>query len=218
MPSSGELFDRLADRYDAWFDSEEGKKIFQIEVAAFRQVLSKLRKPWLEVGAGSGRFAEALGIELGIDPSPKLLEKARKRGVEGIVGAGEALPFSEESFGAVFIIVTLCFVEDPKPLLEESHRVLIDGGKLIIGLVPKDSPWGKFYLEKGRKGHSFYSKAKFYTIKEVESLLASTGFVIERYVSALFQKPQRIKASERPLEGYRPNAGFIVIVTRKVVK
>ena len=39
-----ELFDRLAERYDAWFD-EEGNLPFQIELEAFRAVLSALPGP-----------------------------------------------------------------------------------------------------------------------------------------------------------------------------
>jgi len=55
-------FDSLASAYDAWFDGE-GKLIFAIEVKAFQEILPLLPKPWLEVGVGSGRFAQALGIE-----------------------------------------------------------------------------------------------------------------------------------------------------------
>jgi len=35
-------------------------------------MLPNLPGPWLEIGIGSGRFAQALGIETGIDPSIKL--------------------------------------------------------------------------------------------------------------------------------------------------
>ena len=72
-------FDDLASDYDAWFE-REGKLIFAIEVQAFHQVLPSLPKSWLEVGVGSGRFAQALGIEIGVDPSIKLLEMAGQRG------------------------------------------------------------------------------------------------------------------------------------------
>jgi len=68
----GSLFDSLASEYDAWFE-QEGKLIFDIEVKAFQEMLPLLPKPWLEVGVGSGRFAQALGIETGVDPSARLL-------------------------------------------------------------------------------------------------------------------------------------------------
>jgi len=85
-------FDDLASAYDAWFD-EEGKPVFAIEVLAFHEVLSSLPKPWLEVGVGSGRFAQALGIETGVDPSIKLLEMARERGITGFLGRGRSRSF-----------------------------------------------------------------------------------------------------------------------------
>ena len=58
------VFDSLASDYDAWFD-EEGRLIFASEVEALRQALPLLPKPWIEVGVGSGRFAQALGIDIG---------------------------------------------------------------------------------------------------------------------------------------------------------
>ena len=80
-------FGDLALDYDAWFE-KEGKLIFAIEVSAFHEVLPSLPKPWLEVGVGSGRFARALGIETGVDPSIRLLGMARRRGITAFLGRG----------------------------------------------------------------------------------------------------------------------------------
>ncbi|GAG25857.1 unnamed protein product, partial [marine sediment metagenome] len=105
-------FDELAQEYDAWFDGE-GKVIFAMEVQALQEVLPSLPEPWLEVGVGSGRFAQALGIKTGIDPSVNLVEMARKRKLNTFLSRGERIPFGEEAFGTVFLIVTLCFVDSP---------------------------------------------------------------------------------------------------------
>ena len=56
------LFDREAARYDAWFDSPEGRVLFSAEVAAVRRLVNGLPGPVLEVGVGTGRFAQALGV------------------------------------------------------------------------------------------------------------------------------------------------------------
>jgi len=208
-------FDILASQYDAWFD-EEGKLIFDIEVRAFRKMLSLLPKPWLEVGVGSGRFAQALGIETGIDPSAKLLKIAKSRGLNGFLARGEDKFFDVETFGTVFLIVTLCFVDSPLAVLQEAHRILKDGGKIVLGLVLRDSPWGKHYLAKKIEGHRFYQHATFYSYEEVAKLLAHSGFAIAKVVSTLFQKPEAVTEMESPRKGFHPGAGFTIIVADKV--
>ncbi|MFO7650004.1 MAG: hypothetical protein R6X13_01500, partial [bacterium] len=64
---SSSPFDAIAAQYDAWYDGK-GKAAFATELAALRPLLARLPRPWLEVGVGTGRFAQALGIPLGIDP------------------------------------------------------------------------------------------------------------------------------------------------------
>ena len=207
-------FDDLASAYDAWFD-EEGKLIFAIEVPAFHEVLPSLPKPWLEVGVGSGRFAQALGIATGVDPSIKLLEMARQRGITGFLGRGEQGLFDKGSFGTVFLIVTLCFLDSPRDVLKEANRILVPGGKIVLGLVLKESPWGKFYQQKKRQEHRFYKYATFYRYDEVAKLLEQAGFLIEQVISTLFQRPGKVKRMELPQKGYSSSAGFTVIVAGK---
>jgi SAM-dependent methyltransferase len=217
MGYSGSTFELLASEYDAWFE-EEGKLIFDIEVSAFKEVLSLLPKPWLEVGVGSGRFAQALGIETGIDPSTKLLEMAKERGISVFRARGEDGVFHKETFGTVFLIVTLCFVDSPIAVLQEVHRILKSKGKVVLGLVLRGSPWGKFYQAKKTEGHRFYKWATFYSYQEVERLLTDSGFTVEKVVSTLFQKPVEVEKTEATREGLFVRAGFTVIVAGKVQK
>jgi SAM-dependent methyltransferase len=212
--SSLSLFDDLAPEYDAWFD-KDGSLIFFIEVQAFRTLLPSLPQPWLEIGVGSGRFAQALGIETGVDPSIKLVEMARKRGINAFLGQGEEELFDEESFGTVFLIVTLCFLDSPLEVLKEANRILMPGGKIVLGLVLKESPWGQFYQRKKAEGHRFYKFATFYSCDEVVRLLVQAGFFIEKVVSTLFQKPGEVRRVEELKEGYSPDAGFTIIVAGK---
>jgi len=207
-------FDDLAPEYDAWFD-KDGSLIFLTEVQAFKSLLPSLPRPWLEIGVGSGRFAQALGIETGIDPSIRLVEMARRRGITAFLGGGEKSLFDEESFGTVFLIVTLCFLESPLEVLREANRILVPGGKILLGLVLKESPWGRFYREKKAQGHRFYKFATFYSHEEALEMLEQTGFAEEKVVSMLFQKPGRVRRVERPKEGYFPDAGFTIIVAGK---
>lgn len=207
-------FDDLASEYDAWFDND-GSLIFFIEVEAFKTLLPLLPKPWLEIGVGSGRFAQALGIETGIDPSIKLITMAKHRGIKAFKGRGEQELYDQGTLGTVFLIVTLCFLDSPLDVLKQANRILVPDGKLALGLVLKESPWGRFYQQKKDKGHRFYKFATFYSHDKVIQLLVQAGFLAERIISTLFQKPGNIKNMEIPREGYSPDAGFTIIVAGK---
>ena len=74
---------------------------------------------WLEVGLGTGRFAEALGVAEGVDPSAAMLEIAVRRGIHTRCGYGEDLPYPEATFNGILIVATLCFLCDPVKTLKE---------------------------------------------------------------------------------------------------
>jgi SAM-dependent methyltransferase len=207
-------FEDLAQEYDAWFD-EEGSLIFLTEVLAVKKILSSLPKPWIEIGVGSGRFAHILGIETGIDPSINLIKMAKLRGVNAILGKGEHQIFLERSFGTVFIICSLCFMDSPLNVLKEAYRILIPGGSLVLGLILKESPWGYFYQARKAEGHRFYKYATLYGYDEVAALMKQAGFTTDRVISTLFQKPGDVRHMEKPGEGFSPDAGFTVIKAGK---
>ncbi|MBU1205951.1 MAG: class I SAM-dependent methyltransferase [Proteobacteria bacterium] len=208
------LFNRMATKYDLWFEKE--KLTFQIEERAFKSLFPFLRKPWLELGVGSGRFAKALEIPWGIDPAKNLLQIAKGRGIKVVAGRGESVPIFSEMIGSLFVIDTLCIVKFPKLLLQECHRVLMREGKIVIGFIPRGSPWGRFYLKKKKGSHSFCRLARFYSVGEVERLIIESGFSIQGIISTLFQKPEEVKNHEIPMKGYRPQAGFLVIVGERL--
>jgi len=210
----GGLYDSLAAEYDGWFDGA-GRLTFDIEVRAFQEILPLLPKPWLEVGAGSGRFAQALGSEIGLEPSLKLAGMAKARGIAVVRGIGERLPFKAETFGAMFLIVTLCFVSSPLEVFQEARRILLPGGKLVLGCVLSDTHCGRLYQEKKERGHRYYKYATFYSFAEVTGLLERAGFSVERVVSTLFQKPGEVEFNEPPRDGFSPDAGFTIILAGK---
>ncbi len=214
LSSKISIFDPLASAYDAWFD-QEGKLIFASEVEALKQVLPLLPKPWVEIGVGSGRFAQALGVDIGLDPSIRLLEMARNTGISVLLAKGEEAPFKGNVFGAVFLIVTLCFVDSPGRVLSEATRFLRDEGKVVLGLVLRESPWAQLYQIKKETGHRFYRYATFYSYIEVDMLLKQTGFSIDQVISTLFQNPGKVNHTEPPQQGFSQSAGFTVILASK---
>jgi SAM-dependent methyltransferase len=212
-----EVFDREAARYDAWFESERGRALFASEVSCLQHLVRGLPRPWLEVGVGTGRFAQALDIDVGVDLAPAALRYAVGRGIRGLTARGEALPFGDGSFGTVFIIVTLCFARDPAALLHDARRVVGEGGSVVLGIVPAGSPWGRSYRQKADAGHTFYSQARFFTLAELKQLAGGAELRLERSASTLFQEPGRDACEvEPPREGESEDesAGFVAMLFR----
>lgn len=206
---AAQVFDERAEEYDAWF---EESLLFAIERAALEELTTPLASPMLEVGVGPGRFAEALGVEFGIDPALAPLAFAKKRGVLVSQAVGEALPYAEESLRTVLLLFTFCFLVDPCPVLRECRRVLKPGGHLVLGLIVADSPWGRMLRQKKQEGHPFYQHATVYDPSEAEGCLAECGFVVEERRSTLRQAPEALREMEHSQPGLVSQAGFAVLV------
>lgn len=107
-----------------------------------RRVIPAAEGRVLEIGVGSGlnlplytRRAERV---IGLDPSPKLLQKARNATgstvfpVELIEGSAEAIPLEDRSIDTVVTTWTLCTIPDAPRALGEMRRVLKPGGRLLF--------------------------------------------------------------------------------------
>ncbi|MDP8003047.1 MAG: class I SAM-dependent methyltransferase [Caldisphaera sp.] len=207
-------FDLYSIRYDKWYDNH--RIIYENELNAVKIAKEGTRQPSLEIGVGSGRFAKPLNIDLGIDPSDSLLKIAKSRGVNVIKSVGEYLPFSNNKLNTVYILITICFLDDPIKTLKESFRVLKKEGILITGLVPKDSKWGNYYEMLKEKGNPFYRYAKFYTYSEILGMLEESGFHAVEVISTLFQNPNKEEKIDVVVKAYHKDAGFVIIKANKL--
>lgn len=213
--SAAEAFSRHAEEYDQWFDSTVGRMLFQMELAAVRLLMKDLVLPFLEIGVGSGRFAKALGIRYGIEPSDALAAMARGRDINVEQAFGEKLPYCANIFGGIFILLTLCFVNDPQRVISEACRVLRRDGGVVIGFINRESPWGKVYLQKRDEGHPIYRHALFFSPAVVANMLINAGMKVEGYSSALLQPPSENLQKEEAREELVAAAGFVSILARK---
>ncbi|WP_108658367.1 class I SAM-dependent methyltransferase [Acuticoccus kandeliae] len=99
------------------------------------------RRRALDVGCGEGRFCRMLaarGIEtVGIDPTPALLDEARRRDPAGryVPGRAEALDFPDASFDLVVSYLTLIDIPDVPAAVAEMARILAPGGALLVANI-----------------------------------------------------------------------------------
>ena len=203
-------FDLIADAYDQWYDTPEGRVIFQAEVDCLRLLCDEFPGRWLEIGIGTGRFALALGVEEGIDPSPRMLDKAAQRGIRTYRGTAEHLPFPDGAFDGVLMALTLCFIHDAELAMQQCARVLDPLGTVLIGAIPADGPWGRFYTRKALEGHLVYSLARFRSASEILALAGNAGLEARASASAVLWEPGSGRMGEAHVErGISQGAAFL---------
>jgi ubiquinone/menaquinone biosynthesis C-methylase UbiE len=95
----------------------------------------------IDLGCGTGRFSELLaahfGVQvIGIDPSRKMVDQARRKPATGNVeyrqGSAEALPLPNDCADLVFMSMVYHHLTDPAAVARECHRVLRQGGNVCI--------------------------------------------------------------------------------------
>ena len=206
-------FDAIVKPYDHWYESPKGEQVFAAEFNCLQHVCPECEGRWLEVGAGTGRFAGRMGIKEGIDPSGAMLELAASRGITTYRGRAEALPFEANTFDGILMALTLCFIERPEKALSQCHGILKPNGQLLIGLVPAVSSWGIAYQEKKKRGHPIYSHAHFLTIERTIAIAERSGFKLKASAGTLFCKPNELLQSTLSIErGIYECAGFAALL------
>ena len=117
----------------------------------------------LDVGCNTGygtiRFVPVAKRVVGVDVSPRAIEAARERAVDGrpefIQTSGFELPFPDASFDLVTSFQVLEHVPDPLVFLRELARMLRPGGLAILAtpnaatrLYPGMAPWNRFHVHE----------------------------------------------------------------------
>lgn len=206
-------FEDHSDKYENWF--VRNKFAYLSELNAIQRQIPKAGKG-LEIGVGSGLFAEPLGIQIGIEPAANMRKIAEKRGIKVIEAVAEALPFVDVVFDFALMVTTICFLDDIKVALSEAYRVIKYDGSLIIGFVDKNSPLGRLYL-KFKDKSLFYKTATFYSVDEVMNILKKAGFSNFSISQTVFHSLKEIAGVEGVKNGYG-DGSFVVISAMKKVK
>ena len=130
--ASSQVYNQFANEYDNWF--EKHPNLYQSELLAMKQAVPK-NKTGIEIGVGTGRFAEPLNIKFGVEPSESMAQFAKRRGVEIINAIAEDLPIENRSFDFTTMVTTICFLNDIPKAFADVHRILKPEGEFIIGLI-----------------------------------------------------------------------------------
>jgi ubiquinone/menaquinone biosynthesis C-methylase UbiE len=204
-----ESFEKYSKEYDKWFI--KNKNIYLAELSAIKRLIP-VDKFGVEIGVGTGRFALPLGLKVGVDPSTKMAEISRKRGIKVYEAVAEQLPFNEKTFDFVLFVTTICFVDDLVKSFKEAYRVLKTDGFIIVGFVDKKSELGKLYQARREKS-KFYKDATFYSAEEVIDFLRETNF--EDMIITQTVLPDSTGRLDTIEEGYGTGSFVIIRANKK---
>jgi len=176
-------FDPFAALYDSWFSTPLGHTVDLLEKDLLRQFAGEVAgKRVLDVGTGTGHFAlflAGLGARvIGVDISrPMLRVAAAKENMPPLAQADAmVLPFGDGCFDLIFSVTALEFVRDPARATSEMVRVCRPGGRLVLGVLNRWSPWAWARREAVRRNPADpFASAHFFSPPEFTRMLRPYG-------------------------------------------
>jgi ubiquinone/menaquinone biosynthesis C-methylase UbiE len=208
-------FGSIAQEYDGWYETPEGRSHDRLQKSAVRRLLPKVvpGDRLLDVGCGTGHWSglfAGLGFSVfGIDISPEMIEVARSQNRLGCrfeLADAEHIPFSDRSFNVVTAMFTLEFVANPAKVLAEMCRCARPQGRLIVGTLSKSDPLIRRRIGQGDEP---YASARMLSPGELNKLLARYGQV---RMSASLEAGRHDRTESVP--GEKRSGAFIIAEVR----
>jgi ubiquinone/menaquinone biosynthesis C-methylase UbiE len=128
-------YDEISEGYEELHKEEQLKKVELIKKHLKLKVSDKL----LDVGCGTGLTTEPWNCKrYGVDPAPKLLEKAKcKDSIEYKLAPAENIPYEDNYFDVVISVTAIQNFQDIEKGLSEIKRV--GKGKFVLSFLKKSA-------------------------------------------------------------------------------
>ncbi len=168
--------------YDRWYHTLTGAFIDRVETAlAFDMCPPRPGERVLDAGCGTGNFALKLARRgcrvTGVDISPGMLARAREHAraaglqIRLVRADIRRLPLPDACYDTVYSMTAVEFIPELDVAHAELMRVLRPGGRLLIGTISREGPWGRAYAARAkRKPDSIFAHARFPAPEEVRAL------------------------------------------------
>lgn len=215
MSEAVQAFNRSAGGYDDWYKEAKGQHVLKAESTLIDKLIPS-SGIGLEIGAGTGVFAESLTgddrVIVCLDLSTEMLIRAKRRGLPCVLGSAESLPMRRRVLDFTYMVTVMEFL--PSPAKAFGEVVKIDA-PLVVLFVNKDSSWGRLYTEMADRGDPIFRLAHLYSLKEVVELAQTTGLVEIGVYGTLTTGPTDPEAGDDITEP-SPETGVVAIKFTKL--
>jgi malonyl-CoA O-methyltransferase len=198
--NEGEQYRKLGiiEGYDRWaptYDREHNPLIALEENVTLDLVGNVRNQSVLDVGCGTGRYCELLAKKgakvVGIDPSSKMLERAKRKitpdcKFELRLGKIEDTDFPDNHFKVIVCALTVGHILELEPAIREVSRIIRSKGRLIV------SDMHPYWFVSG------YDYVKFFDRSGQEYRIPEYAHLFEEHWSLLRKFKFRVEDVKEP--------------------